>query len=212
MDTSTSRKQIDILVADDHPVMRGGICATIDAEPDMRVVGEARDGREAVEQYRLLRPDIAVVDLQMPNADGFSAIQAIRTEFPSARIVVLTSYPGDARVKKALALGATSYLLKTATREEILDAIRAAFVGRRIVAAELAAELATHIDGDQLTSRELRVLRLIAAGLTNRQIAERLSISEETVKTRVKSLLMKLAAVDRTHAVAVGIRRGFIEA
>lgn len=204
-------ERIRVLVADDHPVMRDGLRAAIAQEEDMAVVGEAGDGAEAIERYRSQLPDVTLMDLQMPHVDGLEAIQAIRAEFPRAVIVVLTTFPGDARVTRAMRLGAISYLLKSACREEILHAVRAAAAGRHVVAAQAVQNIADHLGSELLTLRELSVLRLVAEGKSNRGIALALSISEDTVKARMKSLMAKLDAEDRTHAVTIAIRRGFME-
>ena len=201
-----------ILVVDDHPVMRDGLRTIISEDPTLEVVGEASDGREAIEQFRRLTPDLMLIDLQMPDLDGLQAITMIRSEFPDATIIVLTTFPGDARVVRAFALGAVSYLLKTARSEEILRAIRGALTGRRTMAPEAAQEMAIHAGSDALTDREVSVLRLAAEGQSNRDIAEKLCISEATVKGRMKSIMTKLGASDRTHAVTIAIRRGFIDA
>lgn len=204
--------RIRVLIVDDHPVMRDGLRAAIEHEADMEVVGEAADGAQAVTQFRLLLPDVTLLDLQMPVMDGLQAITAIRREFPTAAIVVLTTYPGDARITKALATGAMSYLLKTAGRESIVKATRQAVHGKHIVSDEVASDIATHTGSETLTLRELSVLRLVAAGNSNRDIARELQVSEETIKARMKSILAKLQANDRTHAVTIAVRRGFIEA
>lgn len=211
LDLSGKKDTIGVLITDDHPVMRDGLRAAIEHEPDMEVLGEASDGQEAIDQYRKLRPDVSLIDLQMPNVDGLQAITSIRSEFPEAIIVVLTTYPGDARVIRALTLGATSYLLKTARREEIIKAIRGAIAGRYTVAPEVAQQIAFHTGSEGLTPRELSVLQLVARGQSNRLIAETLNISEDTVKARMKSIMAKLEAQDRTHAVTIAIRRGFID-
>ncbi len=203
---------IRVLIADDHPVMRDGIAAAIESGEDMIVIGQAVDGAEAIVRYRELRPDIALIDLQMPGVDGLQAIAAIGGEFPEARIIVLTSYPGDARVKRALTFGASAYLLKTATREEILAAIRSVMNGRRVVASEVAGEIASHAWSEMLSDRELSVLRLVATGHTNKRIADVLCISEDTVKARLKNIMTKLGAMDRTHAVTIARNRGFFDA
>lgn len=200
-----------ILVVDDHPVMRDGLRAVIEQEPDMEVVGEAADGREAIEQFQRLLPDVMLIDLQMPDVDGLQAITTIRSEFPDATIIVLTTFPGDARVVRAFTLGATSYLLKTARRDEIIKAVRGALSGRHTVAPEVAQEIASHTGQERLTEREIGVLKLVAEGRSNRDIADALCISEDTVKARMKSIMGKLSAEDRTHAVMIAIRRGFMD-
>lgn len=206
-----TEKTIRVLVADDHPIMRDGLRGSIDLEPDMKVIAEASDGLEALERYREHLPDIALLDLQMPTVDGLQAIQAIRAEFPAACIVVLTTYPGDARVRRALESGALAYLLKTASRRDMIDAIRAAASGRKTLAVEAAKDLHAHQGNEFLTPRELAVLRLVAQGFGNRSIAQELFISEDTVKARMKSILDKLNAEDRTHAVTIALRRGFMD-
>ncbi|MEP6881877.1 MAG: response regulator transcription factor [Dokdonella sp.] len=200
-----------MLIADDHPVMRDGLRAAIEQEADMEVVGEAADGGEAIALFRQLHPQVTLLDLQMPRVDGLEAITTIRAEFPQATIVVFTTYPGDARVARAMTLGATSYLLKTARRNEILEAVRGAARGRHVVAAELAHDVAVHRGAETLTVRELSVLRLVAEGKSNRAIAAHLCVSEDTIKSRMKSIMVKLRAQDRTHAVTLALRRGFID-
>ncbi|WP_255412583.1 response regulator transcription factor [Dyella sp. C11] len=207
----TSEKTIRVLLADDHPIMRDGLRSSIDLEPDMEVVGEASDGQEALDRYRELLPDVALLDLQMPKADGLQAIQAIRALYPDACIVVLTTYPGDARVRRALESGALAYLLKTSNRKDMLAAIRSAAAGRRVLTREAAQDLHAHEGYEVLTPRELNVLRLVAEGNGNRGIAQALCISEDTVKARMKSILDKLGAEDRTHAVTIALRRGFMD-
>jgi DNA-binding NarL/FixJ family response regulator len=203
--------RIRLLIADDHPIMRDGIVAAIESAPDMVVVGQAADGAETIVRYRELRPDAALVDLQMPGVDGLQAISTLGSEFPDARIIVLTSYPGDARVKRALTCGASAYLLKTATREEILSAIRTVMAGRRVVATEVAGEIASHAWSEMLSDRELSVLRLVATGHTNKRIADILCVSEDAIKARLKSIATKLGALDRTHAVTIARNRGFFD-
>jgi DNA-binding NarL/FixJ family response regulator len=205
-------QRFGILVVDDHPVMRDGLRTVISEDPALEVVGEASDGREAIEQFRRLLPDLMLIDLQMPELDGIQAIAAIRSEFPDATIIVLTTFPGDARVVRAFTLGAASYLLKTARRDEILRAIRGALAGRHTMAPEVAQEVASHTGAETLTDREVSVLRLVAEGRSNRDVADTLCISEATVKGRMKSIMAKLGASDRTHAVMIAIRRGFIDA
>lgn len=203
--------KIRVLVTDDHPVMRRGLQAAIAQEPDMEWAGEAADGAEAIAAYRAVQPTVALVDLQMPHVDGLQAIAAIRQEFPTAIIIVLTSYPGDARVMRALTLGATSYLLKSATVEEIIKTIRAAVTGRHVVGPEVAHDMARYAGSENLTARETSVLRLAAGGKSNKAIAEALFISEDTVKSRMRSIMAKLGALDRTHAVMIAVQRGFLD-
>ena len=206
-----TKERFGILVVDDHPVMRDGLRAVIEQESDMEVTGEAADGKDAIEQFRKLLPDVMLIDLQMPVMDGLQAITTIRSEFPDATIIVLTTFPGDARVVRAFTLGATSYLLKTARREEIIKAIRSALTGRHIVAPEVAQEIASHAGREGLTDREIVVLSLVAQGRSNRHIAEALNITEDTVKARMKSIMAKLGAEDRTHAVMIAVKRGFLD-
>jgi DNA-binding NarL/FixJ family response regulator len=206
-----SEKIIRILIADDHPMMRTGVRATLEFERDMKVVGEASDGAEAIAMFHLLRPDITLLDLQMPKIDGLTAITEIRQAVPGAIIIVLTTYPGDARVTKAIALGATSYLLKIASSEEIVSTVRGAASGRKHVAEEVAQDVSAHQGMEPLTVREVGVLRLAAQGKSNRVIGDALNLSEETVKSRMKCILAKLNAEDRTHAVSIAIRRGFLD-
>ena len=192
-------------------MMRDGLRSTIELEKDMCVIGEAVDGAQAIEKYTTLHPDVTLLDLQMPNVDGLQALIAIRKLHPDASVVVLTIYPGDARVTHALTLGATSYLLKSASSDEIIGAIREAAAGHQVIASELSLQLATYHGSAVLTVRELSVLRLVKEGMSNRLIAESLFISEDTVKTHMKSILAKLGASDRTHAVTIAARRGFID-
>ena len=208
---SIDPKLIRILTVDDHPLLRKGIAALVNAEPDMKLVAEASNGREAIEQFRLHRPDITLMDLQMPDLDGIEAISCIHGEFNNARIIVLTTYTGDVQVVRALKAGARGYVLKGHVHRELLETVRAVHAGQKRIPPEIAVELADHAADDELTSREIDVLRLIAAGNANKQIADQLSISEETVKGRVKNILSKLGANDRTHAATIGIRRGIIE-
>ena len=201
---------IRILVVDDHPLLRDGIAALIDGQDDMKLVAEASNGREGIEQYRSHTPDITLMDLQMPDKNGIEAIAAIRHASPDARIIVLTTYSGDVQVTRALEAGARAYLLKNLLHKELLETIRAVHAGRKTMTPSLAAELAEHAGDDSLTPREIDVLRLIAAGHANKEIAAQLSLSEETVKSRVKNILSKLRANDRTHAAMIGLKRGFI--
>jgi DNA-binding NarL/FixJ family response regulator len=205
------RKSIRILTVDDHPLVRNGIAGLVADQPDMVLVGEAANGREAIQQFRAHKPDVTLMDLQMSELNGVDATIAIRDEFPEARIIVLTTYAGDVLIVRALKAGAQGYLLKNLLHKELLDAIRKVYEGKKIVSAEIAADLASHATDDALTPAEICVLRLIAHGNANKQIAVQLSISEETVKSRVKNILSKLGANDRTHAVTIGLKRGIIE-
>jgi DNA-binding NarL/FixJ family response regulator len=209
--TTTNPSPIRILLADDHPLLREGVAGLVADQPDMELVGEVSNGREAIEQFRKHRPDVTLLDLQMPEMNGIDAILAIRGEFPEARIVVLTTYTGDAQILRALKAGAQAYLLKSMLRRELLDTIRAVHKGQRRIPTEVAVQLAEHAADDQLTSREVEVLRLIAAGKANKLVASDLSITEETVKGHVKNILSKLGANDRTHAVTIAVKRGIIE-
>jgi DNA-binding NarL/FixJ family response regulator len=202
---------IRILLADDHPVLRQGIQALAADESDMEFVAEASNGREAIEQFRKYRPDITLMDLQMPDMNGIDVMLAIRNEFPDARFIILTTYAGDVQVSRALKGGARAYLLKSFLRKELLDTIRAVHAGQKRIPSDLATQVADHIADDSLTFREIEVLRLIAAGNANKLIADQLSIAEETVKGHVKNILSKLSANDRTHAVTIGLKRGIIE-
>ena len=201
---------IRVLAVDDHPLLREGVAALLARQDDLKLVAEASNGREAVEQFRAHRPDVTLMDLQMPEMNGIEAMIAIRTEFPSARIVVLTTYVGDAQVLRALEAGAQAYLLKSALRKELSETIRLVHAGHKRIAPEVATRLAEHAADDALSPREIEVLRLIARGNANKMIAGQLSITEETVKGHVKSILAKLAANDRTHAVTIGVKRGII--
>jgi len=207
----TSHGSIRILTVDDHPILREGIAAILAAEPDFELVGEANNGREAVDQFRAHRPDVTLMDLQMPQMNGIEAIRAIRKEFPDARIIVLTTYSGDAQAVRAFEAGAFGYLLKSMLRKELIETIRTVNGGRKRVPPEIAVEMAEHHTDDLLTDRELEVLREVAAGNANKVIAERLKISEETVKVHVKHIMDKLGANDRTEAVSIAIRRGIIQ-
>src|SRR6202142_3425937 len=202
---------IGVLSVDDHPLLREGIAALVNAESDMKLVAEATNGREAIEKFRLNRPDVTLMDLQMPALNGIEAIIGIRSEFPNARIIVLTTYTGDVQVVRALKAGARGYILKGHVPEELLDTIRAVHAGKKRIPPDIAAELADHATDDALTEREIDVLRLIGAGNGNKQIADELSISEATVKSRITNILSKLGANDRAHAVTIGLKRGIIE-
>jgi DNA-binding NarL/FixJ family response regulator len=203
--------QIRVLAVDDHEVTRQGIAALVATQPDIAVVAEAANGREAIQQFRAHRPDITLMDLQMPEMNGFEAIVAILGEFPDAKIIVLTTYKGDVQIQRALKAGAQGYLLKNTFHKELVDTIRAVHAGRKALSPEASCEIAEHATDDTLTPAEIAVLRLIAAGDTNKQIADELSLTEETIKSRVKTILSKLGANDRTHAAMIGLKRGIIE-
>jgi DNA-binding NarL/FixJ family response regulator len=209
--TDKPSRPIRILLADDHHVLRQGVRALAADELDMKFVAEASSGHEAIEQFRKHQPDVVLMDLQMPDMNGIDAMIAIRDEFPDARFIILTTYAGDVQISRALKAGARAYLLKSLLRRELLDTIRAVFAGQKRIPAEVAAQVADHLADDSLTSREIDVLRLIAAGNANKIVADKLSITEETVKGHVKSILSKLGANDRTHAVTIGLKRGIIE-
>ena len=202
---------IRILAVDDHELVRKGIRLLLGTESEMQLVSEASTGREAVQEFRRHRPDITLMDLQMPDMSGVEAMIAIRGEFSNARVIVLTTYAGDMQVLRALKAGARGYLLKSEISTELLETIRAVHAGQKRISAEASAELAKHAGEDEISARELDVLRLIAAGNANKEIAARLSLSEETVKRHVTSILSKLAANDRTHAVTIALKRGIIE-
>lgn len=202
---------IRILTVDDHPVVRQGIAALISTESDLKVVAEAANGREAIQQFRTHRPDVTLMDLQMPEMSGVDALGAIRTEFPQAHIIVLTTYAGDAHAMRALKAGARAYMLKNTLHRELLGTIRAVHAGRKNLSPEVSFLLAEHVADDQLSPAEIRVLRLISEGKANKEIALALSLREETVKAQVRSILSKLGVKDRTHAAMVGLKRGIIE-
>jgi DNA-binding NarL/FixJ family response regulator len=202
---------IRILAVDDHPLFREGIAAILDGQPDMSLVGEASDGREAIQQFRAHRPDVILMDLQMPEMNGLDATIAICGEDPGARIIVLTTYMGDVQVMRALRAGARAYLLKNLLHKELLDTIRAVYAGKKAISPEVSYELAHHATDEALTPAEIEVLRLVAGGNANKEIAAQLSLTEETVKGRVRSILSKLGANDRTHAAMIGVKRGIIE-
>ena len=202
---------IRVLVVDDHPVLRDGVAAILENQTDMTMVGEARDGSEAIERFRVLRPDVTLMDLQMPGMNGVDAIAAIRSEHPGARIIVLTTYAGDVQAVRALKAGAVGYLLKSSLRTELIDAIHNVHRGQRHVHRDVADEIALHVVDESLTEREVAVLRLVSIGKANKQIGSELGLSEETVKGHLKSIFAKLDVADRTHAVTVAARRGIIE-
>ena len=202
---------IRVLAVDDHPLLREGIAALIGSEEDMQLVGEASNGREAVDLFRKYQPDITLMDLQMPEMNGIDAIGAIRGEFPNARIIVLTTHPGDVQVSRAFKAGARGYLSKAMLRKELLETIRAVHAGQKRLSSEAAAGIAEHSTDSTLTPREIDVLRLIAAGNANKEIGARLSLTEVTVKSHVQNILGKLGANDRTHAVSIALKRGIID-
>ncbi|HYV13005.1 MAG TPA: response regulator transcription factor [Pyrinomonadaceae bacterium] len=202
---------IRILTVDDHPMLREGIAAVLASEEDMILVAEASNGREAIEQFRTHHPDVTLMDVQMPEVNGIDAIVKIREEFPDARIIVLTTYTGDAQAARAFKAGAFGYLLKSMVRKELIDTIRAVHAGKKRIPVEIAVEMAQHHSDDALTEREIEVLREVAAGNANKMVAQLLNISEETVKAHMRSILSKLAANDRTHAVTIAVKRGIIE-
>jgi DNA-binding NarL/FixJ family response regulator len=206
-----SPKPIRIALVDDHPLLRQGIAALLADQTDLQLIAQASNGLEAVEQFRVHRPDVTLMDLQMPGMNGIDAMIAIRGEFPEARFIVLTTYTGDVQIVRALKAGARAYLLKSLLHRELLETIRAVHAGQKRIPPEVAAELADHAADDSLTPREIEVLRLIAAGNANKLVADHLSITEETVKAHVKNILSKLDANDRTHAVTIGLKRGIIE-
>jgi DNA-binding NarL/FixJ family response regulator len=202
---------IRVLTVDDHPLLREGIATLVNAEADMKLVAESSTGREAVQMFQLHRPDVTLMDLQMPDMNGSEAIAEIRSEFPDARIIVLTTYTGDAQVLKALKAGARAYLLKGDVHLELLEMIRSVHAGHKRIPHQIAAELAEHAGDDPLSPREIEVLRLIATGSSNKLIADQLSISEATAKSHVANILSKLGANDRSHALAIAMKRGIID-
>jgi DNA-binding NarL/FixJ family response regulator len=204
-------KQIRILTVDDHPILRQGIAAIIADEADMTVVAEATNGREAIQQFRAHQPDVTLMDLQMPEMNGLDAMIAIRGEFPDARIIVLTTYTGDVQARRALQVGARAYLLKNSLHKDLLNTIRAVHAGRKTLSPEVSFELAEHAAEDTLSPLEVRVLRLIADGHSNKEIAALLSVTEDSVKGQVRNILSKLGANDRTHAAMIGLKRGIID-
>jgi DNA-binding NarL/FixJ family response regulator len=207
----SNTRMIRILSVDDHQLLREGIAAVLEGQSDMTLVGQASNGREAIESFRQHRPDVTLMDLRMPDMSGIEAITAIRSDFPMARIIVLTTYAGDVQAAGALRAGASGYLLKNLVRKELLETIRAVHAGKRRVPPEIATDIAEHVADDALTEREVEVLRRVAAGKSNKMIAAELDISEGTVKTHMKSILPKLDASDRTHAVMIALKRGILD-
>jgi DNA-binding NarL/FixJ family response regulator len=202
---------IRVMTVDDHPMLRDGLASAIEAQPDMRLVAEAEDGRAAVDAFRLHRPDVTLMDVRMRDMDGFAALELIRREFPAARIVMLSSYSTDAQVLRALKAGACGYLLKEALRKDLIDTIRLVHGGGRRIPADLAVQLAEHMSDEPLSERETMVLRLAAAGNSNKRIGHQLDITEGTVKAHMKNILAKLDASDRTHAVTLALKRGILD-
>ena len=207
----SDRTRIRILSADDHPLLREGIAAIINSQPDMAMVAQASTGREAIQLFRQHRPDVTLMDLRMPDISGIDAMSAILTEFADARIVMLTTFEGDAEIQRSLASGARGYLLKNTPPKDLLEAIRQVHAGRKRIPQEVAAQLAEHLGDEALTEREIEVLQQVSGGNRNREIAAHLAISEETVKVHVKHIMEKLGASDRTAAVAIAVRRGIIQ-
>jgi two-component system, NarL family, response regulator len=202
---------IRLLVVDDHPLMREGIAAVLQRQADMELVGEASNGVQAIDAYRRLQPDVTLMDLQMPEVDGLQAILTLRAEFPSSRLLVLTTYQGDAQAWRALKAGAVGYLLKSTLRTELLDAVRTVHAGGRWILPEVAQALARHAGQEMLTEREVDVLQRVAGGLSNREVAQMLSLTEDAIKARLKGIMAKLGAKDRTHAVTIALQRGLIQ-
>jgi DNA-binding NarL/FixJ family response regulator len=202
---------IRVLGVDDHPLMMAGVAGAIDAQADMKVVGVAEDGATGIELFRKLQPDITLMDLRLPDISGIDAIVSIRTEYPSARIIVLTTSAGDIQVLRAIKAGACGYLLKNLVRTELIDTVRRVYAGKRVVPPQIAAELAAHLGDSSITARELSVLRGISEGASNRRIGAKLNITEHTVKGHLKNILSKLNASDRTHAVMIALKRGILD-
>ena len=211
MNANTASRAIRVLCVDDHPLVREGVAAVIGAEQDLELVGTATAGGEAIELFRQLLPDVTLMDLKMPDMNGIQVISALRSEYPGARFVVVTTYPGDVQALQALRAGASGYLLKSTLGDQLIAAIRAVHAGKRYIPPEIASEIAQYAADDALTEREIGVLRRVAAGQSNKQIAIALGVSESTIKAHIHSILPKLNADDRTHAVTIALKRGILE-
>jgi DNA-binding NarL/FixJ family response regulator len=207
----SDNQRIRVLCVDDHPLVRDGIAFALQFQKDMELVGQATTGEEAIAEFKRLRPDVTLMDLQMPVMNGITAIEAIRAEVPKAKIVVLTTYAGDVQASRAFKAGASGYLLKSMLRTDLVDTIREVHMGRKHIPPEIAIGLAEHLSVDDLSSREIEVIRSVAAGNSNKIVADDLSITEDTVKGHMKNIMVKLGANDRTHAVLIAIKRGFLE-
>jgi DNA-binding NarL/FixJ family response regulator len=207
---TTLVKPISVLAVDDHPLLRVGVAAMIGLHEDMQLVGEAATGSEAIELFRRLKPDITLMDLRMPGLGGVEVVAAIRKDFPTARIIVLTTYRGDANARRALMAGASGYLLKSTLREDLVSTIRMVHAGQHRISSEIAHDIAEHVDDDMLSAREVEVLREVAGGLGNKAIAAQLGISDQTVKDHLSRIMTKLYASNRTHAIAIALKRGII--
>jgi DNA-binding NarL/FixJ family response regulator len=204
-------KPIRVMVVDDHPILRKGVGVLLSGEPDMELIAQAGDGQRALREFRAQRPDVTLIDVRLPDMNGLDLIGTIRREFPDAKLIVLTSHAGDAQVLRALKAGARGYLAKNALYDELSQAIRAVHAGKRSLSREVVFEMAEHVTDDPLSETEIRILRLIADGKANKEIAAQLNVSEPTVKAQVRSILSKLGVEDRTHAALVAVRRGFID-